>query len=250
MNDRRDQRMNTSIRVACFHMANPVKYLAVPWGILAFTFAVCEVVFALVPASRHTFLGGPATVPGDGGHYTNVLFAFFFFFFVLGVQSIAESLSFALTLGATRSSFYSGTALLGLSLSLVSGLVLAGLQAIERATGGWGVAMHFFRVPDVLSGPWYATWLTSFVGLSVLFVCGMWYGVVYRRWAMPGVFLFIAAQALVGLAGYAAVDLGYSWAGVEGHLASLSALDLTGFVAGLAVALLAAGRATIRRVTV
>jgi hypothetical protein len=242
--------MNPSVTVARYHLANPVKYLAAPWGVLAFTFALCEVVFALVPVSHHTFLGGPATFPDGGGRYTNVLFAFFFFFFVLGVQSIAESLTFGLTLGATRRSFYSGTALLGTSLALVFGLLLAGLQAIERATNGWGVAMHFFRVPDVLNGPWYATWLTSFVGLSVLFAYGMWYGVVYRRWAIPGVMLFIAVQALAGLAGYAAVALGYSWAGVEGHLASLSALDLTGLVAVLTAALLAAGHATIRRVTV
>jgi hypothetical protein len=242
--------MNTSVTVARYHLANPVKYLATPWGILAFTFALCAVVFALVPVSHHTFLGGPATVRGDGGRYTNTLFAFFFFFFVLGAQSIAQNLPFALTLGASRRSFYSGTALLAVSLALASGLVLAGLQAIERATDGWGMAMHFFRVPHLLNGPWYATWLTSFVGLSVLFAYGMWYGVVYRRWAMPGVLVFIAVQAFAGLAVYAAVALGYSWSAVEGHLASLTALDLTGFVAVLTAVLLAGGHATIRRVTV
>jgi hypothetical protein len=81
----------------------------------------------------------------------------------------------------TRRSFYAGTALLGVSMSLVSGLVIAGLQAIERATDGWGLSITFFRVPHLLTGPWYATWLTSFVGLSVLFVYGMWYGIVNRR---------------------------------------------------------------------
>jgi hypothetical protein len=242
--------MNTSVRMARYHLANPVKYLAVPWGILAFFFTLCAVVFALVPVSHHTFLGGPATVPNEAGHYTNTLFAFFLFFFVLGVQSVAQSLPFALTLGGSRRSFYSGTALLGASLAFASGLVLAGLQAIERVTDGWGVAMHFFRVPELLNGPWYATWLTSFVGLSVLFAYGMWYGVVYLRWAMPGVFLFIAVQMLVGLAGYAAAALGYSWSAVEGHLASLTALDLTGFVAAATAVLLAGGYATIRRVTV
>jgi hypothetical protein len=240
--------MNTSIRVARYHLANPVKYLVVPWAVLAFTLAICGVVFALMPASSHH--SALAWFPNDRARVTDGLTAFFIFFFVLGIQSVARSLPFGLTLGISRRSFYSGTAMLGVSLSFVSGLVLAGLQAIERATGGWGVAMHFFRVPDVLNGPWYATWLTSFAGLAGLFLYGLWYGIVYCRWGAPGILLFIAAQALAGLAVYAAVDIGYSWAGVEGHLASLSALDLTGFVAGLAVALLAAGRATIRRVTV
>jgi hypothetical protein len=32
------------------------------------------------------------------------------------------------------------------------------LQLIERATGGWGLRMEFFRVPYLLAGPWYLTW--------------------------------------------------------------------------------------------
>ena len=139
-------------------------------------------------------------------------------------------------------------------MSLVSGLVLAGLQAIERATGGWGLSLTFFRVPYILNGPWYATWLTSFVGLSALFVYGMWYGIVNRRWGMLGLIAFIAVQALVALA----VTFAYSRAGVgplrlrpaAGYPATLSALDLTGVIAALTVVCLVGGQATIRRVTV
>ena len=158
-----------------------------------------------------------------------------------------------LALGATRRSFYAGTALLGVSMSLVSGLVIAGLQAIERATGGWGLSIIFFRVPYLLDGPWYVTWLTSFVGLSALFVYGMWYGIVNRRWGMLGLIAFIAVQVLVGLA----VTFACSRAGVGPlrlrpgrYPATLSALDLTGVIAALTVVFLAGGHATIRRVTV
>ncbi len=41
-----------------------------------------------------------------------------------------------------------------MALALVSGLVLAALQAIERATAGWGLSIRFFRVPYLLNGPW------------------------------------------------------------------------------------------------
>lgn len=232
--------MNTSVTVARFHLANPVKYLVVPWAILGFTFALCAVVFALIPASHHTFLGS-ATVPNGGGRYTNALFDVFIFFFVLGVQSVAQSLSFGLTLGASRRSFYSGTALLGLALGAVFALGITALQAIERVTGGWGMSLHFFRVPGLLNGPWYATWLTTFVLLSVVFAYGMWYGAVYRRWATVGVLLFIAVQLLVGWGVRTAAG---------GHFTSLSVLDLTGLVAVLTAILLAGGYATIRRVTV
>ncbi|MGP7996774.1 MAG: hypothetical protein ACLPKI_05510 [Streptosporangiaceae bacterium] len=127
-------------------------------------------------------------------------------------------------------------------MSLLYGLVIAGLQAIERATGGWGLSITFFRVPHLLNGPWYATWLTSFVGLSALFVYGMWYGIVNRRWGMLGLIAFVAAQVLVVLA--------YFWAGLGRPVTSVSALDLTGVIAALTVVFLAGGHATIRRVTV
>src|SRR5580704_15494991 len=175
-------------------------------------------------------------------------------FLTPGVQRVGGWLPFGLALGATRRSFYAGTALVGVSISFVYGLVIAGLQAIERATGGWGLSVTFFRVPYLLNGPWYATWLTSFVGLSALFVYGMWYGIVNRRWGMLGLLAFIAVQVLVALA----VAFAYSRAGVGPlrlrpagqYPATLSALELTGVIAALTVVCLAGGRATIRRVTV
>ena len=60
-----------------------------------------------------------------------------------------------------------------------------------------------------MNGPWYATWLTSFVGLSALFVYGMWYGIVNRRWGTLGLLAFVAVQVLVALA----VTFAYSRAG-------------------------------------
>jgi hypothetical protein len=220
--------------VARYQLVTPVMFLGLPWAVLAAVFAV--------------------DVARRGGNFRSGLAVMFLLFFVTGVQRIGRWLPFGLALGATRRSFYAGTALLGVSMSLVSGLVLAGLQAIERATGGWGLSLTFFRVPYILNGPWYATWLTSFVGLSALFVYGMWYGIVNRRWGMLGLLAFIAVQVLVGLA----VTFACSRAGVGplrlrpagAYPATLSALGLTGVIAALTVVCLAGGQATIRRVTV
>jgi hypothetical protein len=217
--------MNAMIKVARYHLVRPVLFVAIPWAALALAFAV--------------------NVARGGETLRDGLVVLFIMFFVTGVQRIGGWLPFGLALGATRRSFYAGTALLGVSMSLVSGLVIAGLQAIERATGGWGLALTFFRVPHLLNGPWYATWLTSFVALSALFAYGMWYGIMYRRWGTLGVLAFIAVQVLIALA----VTFGYSWSGAGGHLASLSSLDLTGIVAALMVVFVVGGHATIRRVT-
>jgi hypothetical protein len=218
--------VNAMIKVARYHLVTPVMFLGLPWMSLAFVFAV-------------------NVARGDNA-FRDGLVVIFVMFFVTGAQRIGRWLPFALALGATRRSFYAGTALLGVSMSLVSGLVIAGLQAIERATDGWGLSITFFRVPYLLNGPWYATWLTSFVGLSALFVYGMWFGIVNYRWGMLGLLAFIATQVPVGIA----VAFARSWAYPGGHPASVSALDLAGAAAALTVVFLAGGHATIRRVTV
>jgi hypothetical protein len=227
--------MNTWIKVARCNLLRRATYLT-PLGMIPLVFAV-----------------GAVTAGRARGHdAAGYLAGLFLLFAVLGMQTIGRSLPFGLMLGASRRSFYSGTALFGMALALASGLVLTALQAIERATAGWGFSMHFFRVPYLLNGPWYATWLTSAVSLFALFVYGMWYGIVYNRWAMLGTLAFIAAQALVVTAAVvvATSEHWHVWSTGGGPFAGLTALGLTGVIAALAVLLLAGGHATIRRATV
>ena len=226
--------MSTWVKVARYNLVRPANYLVLPW-ILPFCFAV-----GAVTAGRRP--------PHDASGY---LFTFFLYFALQGAQTIGQSLPFGLTLGASRRSFYFGTALLGMALALVSGLVLAALQAIERATGGWGLSIHFFRVPYLLNGPWYATWLTSAVVLFALFAYGMWYGILWSRWGLLGTLAFLAVQALVVVA-VVVVGSFEHWhvrSDAGGSFAGLTALGLTGVIAALTVLLLAGGHATIRRAT-
>jgi hypothetical protein len=113
--------MSTWVKVARFNLERPTNYLLLPW-IIPLSFAVGAVTEGRRP---------PHVASG-------YLVSFFLFFAVHGAQTVGQSLPFGLTLGASRRSFYFGTALLGMALALVSGLVLTALQAIERATGGWG----------------------------------------------------------------------------------------------------------------
>jgi hypothetical protein len=227
--------VNTCVKVARYHLVRPTNYVLLPC-LLPFAFAI-----GAVTAGR-----------GDGHEAAGYLVGIFAYFGVLGSQTIGRSLPFGLTLGASRRSFYSGTALLGVALSLVFGLLLTVLQAIERATDGWGLSLHFFRVPYLLNGPWYATWLTSFVGLFAVFVYGMWYGIVSTRWGILGTLAFLAVQVLVVVAGAVTVssEHWHVFSGAGGSSAGLTALGLTGVVAALAILLLAGGHATIRRATV
>jgi hypothetical protein len=220
--------MTTWVKVARYDLERPAIYLVLP-SILPFSFAV----------------GAVTTGRGNGHNAAGYLLTFFFYFAVQGMQTVSGSLPFGLTLGVSRRSFYSGTALLGMTLAVMSGLVLTALQAIERATGGWGLSLHFFRVPYLLNGPWYATWLTSAVILFALFIYGMWYGIVYLRWGSLGPVAFVAAQALVVVAGAVVATFEHWPVRFTG-----SAVDLTGVITALAVLLLAGGQATIRRAAV
>jgi hypothetical protein len=226
--------MNTWINVARYHLIDRKGYLAAPWAILAFVFLVNLIITEVQ--------GGP--------NPTKALIAIYAVFLFLGVVSIARSLPFALALGVSRRSYYTGTSLLAASLASVYGLILTLLQAIERATGGWGVQMHFFQVSYIFTGPWYLTWATSFVGLTLLFVYGMWFGIVYRRWNVIGLAAFIVAQATVVLAGASIATGTDAWKSIGHFFTALGAGGLTGALAALAAALFAGGSVAIRRVTV
>jgi hypothetical protein len=74
--------------------------------------------------------------------------------------------------------------------------------------------MHYFRVAWILNGPWYLTWLTSLVLLILLFVYGMWFGLVYQRWNVTGMVVFSAAQVVVLLAAALAATGLHAWPGI------------------------------------
>ena len=229
---------STMVKVARFHLADRLSYTALPWAVLAFDF----IVWLALAASAGG--GGSVQVP------TGALAAIYPFFLIAGALSIFRSLPFAFALGVSRRSYYSGTALLAVSLAAVYGLALAVLQVIEQATSGWGVGLHFFRVAYILPGPWYLTWLTSFVLLTLMFIYGMWFGLVYRRWNLLGLLAFAAAQVTIGVAGAAAATQAHAWPAIGRFFTTLTAAGLTGLLAALTVMLLASGYATMRRVTV
>ena len=105
-------------------------------------------------------------------------------------------------------------------------------------------------MPYLLAGPWYLSWLTSFVGLALMLAWGMWFGIVYRRWNLAGLMSFIAVQALALTAVLVIVGIAHGWHGVARFFNTLTIGGLTGLLAALTVALLVGGYATVRRLTV
>src|SRR5262249_40554672 len=156
------ERMKTLLNVARYHLVDRLTYVALPWGVMAFSFLVNLVIVLLVPSSH------------VHGYHTGGLATIYVFLLIAGALSMARSLPFGLMRGIGRRTYYAGTALLIAMLGIGYGLALAVLQVIERASGGWGAQIHFFRVPWLLDGPWYQTWATSFVLLVAFWLYGMW----------------------------------------------------------------------------
>ena len=230
--------MKTLVNVGRYHLVDRITYVALPWGILAFSFLINLAIAAMAPNQPR------------GGIYTGGLVSIYVFLFVCGSLSMTRELPFGLMLGVSRRVYYLGTALLVLALGIVYGLALTVLQVIERASGGWGFSLHYFRVPWIMDGPWYQTWVSSFVLLVLFFLYGMWYGLVYRRWSLIGLVTFIIAQMLVALAVVAVVTLTHNWHAFGHFFTAVQAPALTGVLAALTVALGLGGFSTLRRATV
>ena len=230
--------MSTWIKVARYQLTDRYVFLVSPWLILTLVFLINVVIVASIPSQ-----------PGQQ-RYVGALSAIYILLLVAGALSISRQLPFALALGVRRRSFYGGTALLALAIAAVYGLALTMLQLIERGTGGWGLKLHFFRVQYYLAGPWYLSWLTSFVGLALMLVWGMWFGIVYRRWNLAGLLTFIAVQAVALTAVLLIIGGADAWHRVAHFFTTLTIEGLIGLLAVLTVALLAGGYATVRRLTV
>ena len=247
--------MNALINVVRYHLLKKYTYLVLPWAWTAFGFALDLVIFAAIPIthSYHQVMTATGLVkmanppsPRDAGGLIGIVIVYF----ILGIVCIAQELPFGLTLGLSRRTYYAGTALLAAALAVVNGLLITLLQALERATDGWGESAHIFQIPYVLDGPWYVTWLTATVALAVLFAWGMWFGIVYRRWNLGGALLFTGAQLTVLLIAGLAITWSHAWAGTRHFFAVLPEAGLAGLLVAFAAVLMAGGYATIRRATV
>ncbi len=122
------------------------------------------------------------------GNFTGALvtisISIYIFMVVIGLQAATRFLPFALTLGESRRTYYLGTVLLIVALCALYASLLTVLWAVEGATNGWGLQLHYFRVPWILDGPWYQVLVTNGVLLALVFLFGLWCGLIHRRFGL------------------------------------------------------------------
>lgn len=229
--------MSAAVKVARYVIPWPI-YLAGPWLILAMTFLI------------NLLIGAGIQLPHGAPYRTGALASIYICMLIYTAIVSYQQLPTGLALGVSRRSVYAGSAILVLAVAAVSAAGLTVLELVEGATGGWGVAMYFFRVPYLFAGPWYLTLLTSFVGLALMGVWGIWFGLFYRRWSLFGLLGFTAVQSLAIAVAIVIAFRTSAWHSIAHFFTTLTVQGLTGLLAALAVLLLAGGFATIRRVAV
>jgi len=235
-------RRKTSVRgianVARLHLVDRFSYTWLVWGVLAFTFVVNYAIFATI---------GPTETDGS---YTGALLSIYIFMIVIGVGAAVKFLPFASTLGVSRRTYYLGTLALVVGLCAIYSVGLTALWWLEQLTDGWGIQMHFFQVPWVLWGPWYQVLITNFVLLSLAFLTGMLFGLIYRRFALVGTLIFSGAVTLVIVAAALIVTWQQWWPRVGDFLTNVNLVQLSGLLAIVALIVGFGGYGTIRRITV
>jgi len=121
-------------------------------------------------------------------------------------------------------------------LCAVYSILLTGLWwLVEQVTDGWGIQMHFFQVPRVLWGPWYQVLVTNFVLLSLTFLTGMLFGLIYRRFALIGTVIFSGGVTVVIVAAALIVTWQEGWPRVGDFLMTLNLIEASGLLAIVAL---------------
>ena len=109
------------------------------------TVAVLSVLLSLLFVRSGSVPGSAEWITGSRENPA-MIYALPGFLVYLGIQSVATTFPFALTLGSTRKSFVSGTLLWAIITSTYLTIVFAVLTMIEIATGHWFAGFYVFDV--------------------------------------------------------------------------------------------------------
>jgi hypothetical protein len=130
----------------------------------------------------------PGTADWVSGSQANpgILYALAGFLVYLGVQSVATTFPFALTLGATRRGFAGGTVLWAVLVSAYLAAVFAVLMTIEVATGHWFSDFYVFDVYVLGAGDLGRLLPVVFLGSLTMLTLGGVFGAAWLRFGARG----------------------------------------------------------------
>ncbi|MFF5227693.1 hypothetical protein [Dactylosporangium sp. NPDC000521] len=220
--------MNRVFAIVRMQAAGRRDGLVWPLVILSIAFAVNLVLYG----SMGEEMGDRPVTGGLASIYITAL--------AFGAMAMAQQFPFALGMSVTRREFGAAIGLFTLAQTVIYAVLLVVFQAVEDATGGWGLRLRFFAPGDLGTYGVPTQLLVYGVPMLLMSCIGIALGAVYVRWRTNGVFGAIAAVMLVlGLAA-ALVTRAGKWPAVGDWLLGQSALSLFAGWPSIAVVLLAA----------
>jgi hypothetical protein len=225
-----DRTLHTS-RLHLLFLPSSWPYL---FGVPAFALAVNVAIAALV----------------DEPMYTGGILSLYGIVFVSFIGQMHQVLSFALGFSVPRRRYHLASAWVAVSQAYLFGIGLAALLAVERSTGGWGVDLVFFGLPFLAAGNPAGQVLVYAGPLVLVSFLGMAWGLVYKRWGVPGLYTSMALSLVAGAVATYLLTRPGAWTATGAWLTAQSPVILL----GLWPLVLAAGlgvwdHVIIRRVT-
>lgn len=186
---------------------------------------------------------------GSAGFTTGGLTALYVVVGITQLTAMTQFFPLALGLSLTRREFYAGTWLFVLLQSVAYAVVLTIALVAERATGGWGVGLGFFRfgVPAD-AGPLVAPLIFAAALLALAGIGGA-FGVLFKRCGQLGVWAAILGLVLALTATAAYIGWRGAWPQVIDAFVDPAPSALIGYPLLTAVVLAAAGWLGLRRAT-
>ncbi|MCW0216071.1 MAG: hypothetical protein OJJ54_22205 [Pseudonocardia sp.] len=229
--------LGRAVKVARIQTVNLPMQLGMPWVILGTAFVINLIIFALVPDT-----GDPKI--------TGAIMSIYIFMLIAHLQSMTQVFPFALGLSVTRRDFFAGTSLLIVAQSVVQGILLTILLAVEEATGGWGMGLHFFGIPFLVQDNWFLQVLVYTVPFLFFSFVSIFAGTVFKRWGQFGMYVLSIGTVVLGGAAAVLITWQNAWGSIGRFFADSSPLALfAGYPAILAVLLAAVGYLALRRAT-
>lgn len=173
--------MSTIISTTKLHLNKRESTFVVPLYITAMV-AVISILISLLFWRSGSLPGTAGWIQGSQFN-PGILYALAGFLGYFGVQSVATTFPFALTLGATRRAFAGGTFLWGVITSAYLTAVLAVLTLIEIATHHWFVGFYIFDIYVLGAGDLGRLIPIVFLGVLTLLTVG---GVFGASWVSLG----------------------------------------------------------------
>ena len=181
--------MNRVLAAARLQLVHPLVILGVPWMIGVISFAINWATWRIVDIR---------SLEGDDG-FTGGVSALYITVLVVFVQTVTQLMPFAMGISLSRRSYFLGTCLVGVGMALGFGTLLAVLDAVEAATGGWGVGLQFWTPPPVDVDGFLPQVAVSGAPMLALIAAGVGMGVVTKRWGPSGVWgLIIGGLVVLG----------------------------------------------------